>query len=619
MGFFSGLNDEKYDRQYTDRDLIRRIFDYFKPQTKRLVWVIVLVVVLASIGAALPVVVSRMVDALKGQPSLQAISLVSLAVLLIGISLWGLNWARRSLVVRAVGDVVLDLRTRAFRAAAEHDLSFYDQFSSGRIVSRITSDTNDFGQLVVIVTDVGSQIVQAIILGVVLFRTDLRLSLMLMVFLPIIFAIAGGFRVLARRVTKRGMKAMSDVNAAIKETISGISIAKNFRQEESIFKSFDESNQQSYHVNIQRGFVLSLVFPVLNALGGIFTAVLIYVGGLSAAAGIVTVGAWYLFIMSLDQFFFPVLNLSSFWAQIQAGLSAAERVFALIDADPNVVQTDKRDVPLLKGQIHFDNIYFRYTDKEPILNSFNLLIQPGQTLALVGHTGAGKSSIAKLIARFYEFQEGRLLIDGHDIRTFDLAQYRKQLGIVSQVPFLFSGTVADNIRYAVPDATEDEILKMAREIGDGEWLETLPNGIHTEAGERGARLSMGQRQLVALMRVLLQKPAIFILDEATASIDPFTEWQIQQALNLILKKSTSILIAHRLSTVKAADRIVVMENGSIIEEGNHNGLLTQGGHYATLYNTYFRHQSLDYRPPGLDELVAYKMGLAVEPNQSDNN
>jgi ATP-binding cassette subfamily B protein len=310
-----------------------------------------------------------------------------------------------------------------------------------------------------------------------------------------------------------------------------------------------------------------------------------------------------------------VLNLSAFWAQIQAGLSAAERAFALIDADPNVVQTDTQDVPPLKGNILFDNIYFRYTDKEPILNGFNLLIQPGETIALVGHTGAGKSSIAKLIARFYEFQQGRLLVDGQDIRTFDLAQYRKQLGIVSQVPFLFSGTVADNIRYAVPDASENEILKMAREIGDGEWLETLPNGIHTEVGERGARLSMGQRQLVALMRVLLQKPAIFILDEATASIDPFTEWQIQQALNLILKKSTSILIAHRLSTVKAADRIVVMEKGSIIEEGNHNGLLAQGGHYATLYNTYFRHQSLDYRPPGLEELAAYKMGLAVEPNQ----
>lgn len=594
MGFFAGLNDEKYDRQYTDRELTRRIFGYFKPQKKRLVWVTWLVIILAGIGAALPVVVARMVDSLRGQPSLQAISLVSATVLLIGIGLWGLNWARRSIVVRAVGDVVLDLRTRAFRAAAEHDLSFYDLFSSGRIVSRITSDTNDFGQLVVIVTDVGSQIVQALILGVVLFRTDLRMSLMLITFLPIIFLVAGGFRVLARRVTKRGMKAMSDVNAAIKETISGISIAKNFRQEESIFKSFDESNQQSYEVNVQRGFVLSLVFPTLNALGGIFVAILVYAGGFNAAQGIISVGAWYLFIMSLDQFFFPVLNLSAFWAQIQAGLSAAERVFALIDADPNVVQTDKRDVPTLKGQIHFDDLHFRYTDKEPILTHFNLLIQPGETLALVGHTGAGKSSIAKLIARFYEFQEGRLLMDGHDVRTFDLAQYRRQLGIVSQVPFLFSGTVADNIRYAAPNASEEEMLKMAREIGNGEWLETLPNGIQTEVGERGGRLSMGQRQLVALMRVLLQKPAIFILDEATASIDPFTEWQIQQALNLILKNSTSILIAHRLSTVKAADRIVVMEKGSIIEEGNHNDLLAQGGHYSTLYNTYFRHQSLAY-------------------------
>jgi ATP-binding cassette, subfamily B, bacterial len=594
MGFFSGLNDEKYDRQYTDRELMRRIMSFFRPQKARLFWVLALVVVLAVIGAALPIVVARMVDLLKGQASLEAITLVSLAVLGIGFGLWGLNWARRSLVVRAVGDVVLELRTRAFRAAAEHDLSFYDQFSSGRIVSRITSDTNDFGQLVVIVTDVGSQIVQAVILGVVLFRTDLKLSLMLMAFLPVIFAVAGGFRVLARKVTKRGMRAMADVNAAIKETISGISIAKNFRQEESIFKSFDESNQQSYHVNVQRGLVLSLVFPTLNALGGIFVAILIYVGGLSAAQGIVSVGAWYLFIMSLDQFFFPVLNLSAFWAQIQAGLSAAERAFALIDADPNVIQTDQRDVPALKGHIHFDDIHFRYTDNEPILTHFNLLIQPGENLALVGHTGAGKSSIAKLIARFYEYQQGRLLVDGQDIRTFDLAQYRRQLGIVSQVPFLFSGTVADNIRYAAPNVTDAEMLEMARKIGDGDWLETLPNGMQTEVGERGGRLSMGQRQLVALMRVLMQKPAIFILDEATASIDPFTEWQIQQALNLILKNSTSILIAHRLSTVKAADRIVVMEKGAIIEEGNHDGLLEGGGHYATLYNTYFRHQSLAY-------------------------
>jgi ATP-binding cassette subfamily B protein len=291
---------------------------------------------------------------------------------------------------------------------------------------------------------------------------------------------------------------------------------------------------------------------------------------------------------------FPILNLSSFWAQIQSGLSAAERVFALIDADPNVVQVDVREAGPLKGQIRFERLGFHYKTDEPILRDFELVIQPGENLALVGHTGAGKSSIAKLIARFYEFQSGSLTIDGRDIRTFDLQSYRRRLGIVSQVPFLFSGTVAENIRYAAPDASSVDMLRLARQIGDGEWLETLPDGLDTQVGERGNRLSMGQRQLVALMRVIVQNPAIFILDEATASIDPFTEWQIQQALSLILKNATSILIAHRLSTVKAADRIVVMQKGAIIEEGNHEGLLARGGHYAELYNTYFRHQSLAY-------------------------
>ena len=594
MGFFAGLNDEKYDRQYKDNELVRRMVNYFNPQKMRLALASVVILIIAVVGAALPVIVSRMVDAMRPAPTPAEIAWVALGLVGVAFGQWGLNWLRRGLIVRAVGDAVLDMRSRAFRAAAEHDLSFYDQFSSGRIVSRITSDTNDFGQLVVIVTDVVAQFVQAFLIAIVLFRTEWRLSLLLMSFLPVIFGIASGFRIMARRVTKKGMKAMSDVNAAIKETISGISIAKNFRQEEGIFKSFDESNQQSYSVNVQRGFVLSLVFPTLNALGGIFVGVLVYVGGFSAAQGAVSIGAWYLFIMSLDQFFFPILNLTSFWAQIQSGLSAAERVFALIDADPNVVQTEKQDVPRLKGGIVFEHLYFRYSDKEPVLNDFNLVIQPGETLALVGHTGAGKSSIAKLIARFYEYQQGRLLIDGRDIRAFDLTQYRRQLGIVSQVPFLFSGTVADNIRYAAPGAPESEMLRLANNIGGGEWLETLPNGLQSEVGERGNRLSMGQRQLVALMRVLVQNPAIFILDEATASIDPFTEWQIQQALNLILKNSTSILIAHRLSTVKAADRIVVMRKGTIIEEGNHQGLLDQNGHYAELYNTYFRHQSLAY-------------------------
>ncbi|HEX9924891.1 MAG TPA: ABC transporter ATP-binding protein, partial [Anaerolineae bacterium] len=290
------------------------------------------------------------------------------------------------------------------------------------------------------------------------------------------------------------------------------------------------------------------------------------------------------------------INLSVFWSQFQAGLSAAERIFALIDAQPLVRQTGQRPVTGLDGEIVFDHVDFRYGEQEQVLQDFSLRIAPGESIALVGHTGAGKSSLVKLITRFYEFQDGRICIDGQNIRSFELIGYRRQLGLVSQVPFLFSGTVADNIRYARPDLADANIEAITRRIGRGEWLETLPEGLQTDVGERGSRLSMGQRQLVALTRVLAQEPAIFILDEATASIDPFTEAQIQEAMDLILKCSTSILIAHRLSTVRSVDRILVLQQGRIIEQGNHDALMAQGGHYAELYDTYFRHQSPDFEP-----------------------
>ncbi len=597
MSVFFGLNTEAYDRQYTDRELLSRIVHYFAPHRRRVVAVGILVAALSILGAIQPIAVSRGLDLLVQSPRLDLLLGLVAVVLAIGVLNWAGSWLRRRLTVRIIGDVVLALRRDAFDSSVHHDLSFFDEFQSGRIISRITSDTNEFAQVVQLVTDLVGQVLLFLILLVVLVRISWQLTVLVLAFTPLVLLLALAFRRIARYVTRKGFRAIAEVNAAIQEAVTGIAVAKNFRQEAAIYDHFAAVNRQSYAINLRRGFVLANIFPLLNGLSGVGTAVLVYWGGQLAAGGAISIGSWYLFVNSVDRFWFPMMNISSFWSQVQAGLSAAERVFALIDAEPTVRQTDNRPVEGLRGEIVFDRVDLRYTRQEQVLENFSLRIAPGESVALVGHTGAGKSSVVRLIARFYEFQGGQILVDGQDIRTLDLTSYRRHLGIVSQTPFLFSGTVADNIRYARPELSDQEIEAVARRIGGGEWLEALPDGLQTDVGERGSRLSMGQRQLVALMRVLVQQPALFILDEATASVDPFTEAQIQEATEMILARSTSILIAHRLSTVRKVDRIIVMDRGRIIEEGSHAELMARGGPYAELYDTYFRHQSPDYRPP----------------------
>ncbi|MFW9894027.1 MAG: ABC transporter ATP-binding protein, partial [Candidatus Thorarchaeota archaeon] len=595
MGFIlDGLDSETYDREYGDRELVGRILSYFKPHRGRMVVVAVMITLNSVAGTGGPILISRAIDIIAENASVEAMLLLASGVLLLGVSAWVFNFIRQWFSAQVVGDVVLKLREDVFDATIGHDMSFFDEHPSGKVVSRVTSDTQDFAAVVTLTVDLISQVLLVLILSFWLVSINVWLTLLLLGFTPLAVVIALSFRRVARTVTQRARRVTAKINAQIQESISGIVVAKSFRQEGAIYQTFSDNNQQAYQVGLRRGLTLNTIFPVMGFSSGLGVAALVYAGGLASRGGAVSPGDWYLFMQAVGFYWWPLMGIASFWSQFQDGLSAAERAFALIDAEPKVVQIANEPIdggaaPSLAGRIQFRHLTFSYTDDETVLPDFSLEIHPGETLALVGHTGAGKSSVAKLITRFYEFQGGELLIDGRDIRRLDLDQYRRQIGLVPQDPFLFSGTVRDNIRYARPEASDDQVCEAALQISRGDWLADLPDGLDTDVGERGANLSMGQRQLVALARVLLKDPAIFILDEATASVDPFTETQIQEGLETIMRDRTAIVIAHRLSTVKGADRIIVMDQGRIIEEGAHTGLLAQGGHYAELYNTYFRH------------------------------
>ena len=589
-----GLEAEEYDRSYKDRVLLKRIVQYFGNYKRQMIIVIFFLTIASLSRALIPVLTSIAINNMGSNQSVFYIILIIIFIFGLNLLGWVFNYFRQLNMSQVIGNVMLDLRRDAGEAVLEHDLSFFDKHPIGKIVSRINTDSRDLSQTVELTLDVISSLFVITFMLIYMIFINLTLLLITIISVPLFFALALSFRKIARSRTLLGQRALASVNAYVKESFSGIQIAKTFRQEDKLYENFNEVNNISYKVNLRRGYVFNIMYPLLSLIQGTVLTLIVFYGGGRVLDGKLSAGDLYLFIQGLSYLFFPLLTLATFWPAFQTGMASSERIFALIDTLPLVVQNNNIKPPRLKGGIEFKNVTFSYEATKAVFENFSLKINPGESVAIVGHTGAGKSSLAKLIARFYEFQGGEILIDGVNIRDFDLKEYRKQIGIIPQTPFLWADTIENNIKYCNKLATKEDVYNVLNISSGADWIDDVSNGLETNVGERGARLSMGQRQLVVFARVILEDPAILILDEATASVDPFTETRIQEALQKTIEGRTSIIIAHRLWTVRHVQRIIVLDHGKIVEVGSHNELMTKGGIYAGLYNTYFRHQSLEY-------------------------
>ncbi|MBD3254258.1 MAG: ATP-binding cassette domain-containing protein [Candidatus Lokiarchaeota archaeon] len=591
---FIGLDAEEYDRKYRDTELLKRIVNFFGPYKREMTIVILFLTASSLANALVPVLISLAINNIESNLNLLYLAFVIMLILTLNLLSFIFNYIRQINSSKAIGSVVLDLREKVSKSVLNHDLSFFDKNPIGKIVSRMNSDSQDFARTVELSVELISSLFIVMILLIFMSIINFILTIIFLLSLPLFFVVAISYRKLAREKTLLGQRALASVNSYVKESFSGIHIAKTFRKEDKLYKKFKEVNDQSYKVNLKRAFVLNAIFPSLGIVQGIVLTLIIYFGGSFILGGVLTAGELFLFLQSLWLLFFPIIIIAAFWPQFQAGLAASERIFALIDTTPKVIQNNNIKPDRLKGEIEFRNLVFRYDEDNNVFEEFSLKIKPGESLAIVGHTGAGKSSLAKLLARFYEFQGGEILIDGISIRDFDLTEYRKQIGIIPQTPFLWADTVENNVKYCCNYVPREKVIEAFEKAGGFEWVSELSGGLETNIRERGSLLSMGQRQLLVFARTILENPSILILDEATASVDPFTETKIQEALEETMKNRTSIVIAHRLWTVRHVDRIIVLDHGKIIEEGNHETLMTKGGNYANLYNTYFRHQSLEY-------------------------
>jgi ATP-binding cassette subfamily B protein len=544
---------------------------------------------LVAVGAGLapPLLAGLAVNDVKNG-NLNGLTWIVVVFLIAAILNWGASYLETYLV-NAVGQRVLqDLRIQIFRHLQGLSIGFYSRNRAGVLISRLTNDVEALNQLVTdgIYTIVSSGLT-LIGTAVILVVLDPKLALVTFVVFPILAGLSLWFRISSAGAYRATREKLAGVTAYLQETLSGVRVVRAFGQEERHKARLGELNAEYRDVNMRTVVLNAAYFPTVELLSALATAVILLYGGSAAIDGTVSIGVLVAFVGYLSSFFDPIQQLSQVYTTYQAGMAALDKIFELLDEEPDLEDApDAVDLPTLRGEIQFDHVSFRYGSEDGggfALRDINLTVPPGQTIALVGATGAGKSTLVKLIARFYDPVEGAVRIDGYDLRSVTQHSLREQLGIVPQEGFLFSGSVRENIGFGRPEATDEDVYAAAKAVGAHEFICALPNGYDTQVGERGIQLSAGQRQLVAFARAACADPRILILDEPTSNVDVHTEGRIEHGLRRLLAGRTAIVIAHRLSTIRNSGRILVLDGGQIVEQGTHDELIAAGGAYARLY------------------------------------